>query len=110
MTEFTAYLRGNNFRPVEAQAAFHELEPGMVLGLEREPSNKYDPNAIMVIHPESMIHIGYVAKEVAIELAPLMDSDTPFRCTVESRFEKSVILLIEELQPEDTLSADEPAA
>jgi hypothetical protein len=106
MTQFTAYLRGNNFRPVEAKAAFNELLPGNVLSLEREASNAYDPNAIMVCGQDNMIHLGYVAKEVAIELAPLMDEGKSFVCTVESHLQNSVVLVIDELQA----AVDEPAA
>lgn len=98
MTEFTAYLRGNNFRPIEAKAAFAGLIEGDALILQREAGNQYDPNAIMVIQPESEIHLGYVAKEVAAELAPLMDDNREFRCTVEANMMKSVILKIEEVQ------------
>lgn len=98
MTEFTAYLRGNNFRPIEAQAAFAGLIEGDSLILRREPGNQYDFNAIMVLQPESEIHLGYVAKEVAAELAPMMDEGREFRCTVEANMMKSVILKIEEVQ------------
>lgn len=104
MTEFTAYLRGNNFRPIEAKSIFAGLIEGDSLMLQREPGNQYDPNAIMVIHPPTEIHLGYVAKEVATELAPMMDEDRQFRCTVEANMMKSVILRIEEVQvPEHTI-------
>ena len=98
MTEFTAYLRGNNFRPIEAKAIFNSLVEGTGLIIEREPGNQFDPNAIMVIEPESHVHIGYVAKEVAAELAPLMDEGRFFSCKVDSAMMKSVILFIWETQ------------
>lgn len=94
MTEFTAYLRGNNFRPIEAKVAYNELEDGDELILLREPGNQYDPNAIMVLQPDTEIHLGYVAKEVAIELASMMDEGQEFHCKVDSHMMKSVILVI----------------
>lgn len=96
MTQFTAYLRGVNFRPIEAKAIVNQFEGGESLVLVREPGNQFDPNAIQVLDPETQIHLGYVAKEVAQELAPLMDEGLMFTCTVESNMMKSVVLSIEE--------------
>jgi hypothetical protein len=44
--------------------------------LKREPDNDYDKNAIQVkqvFKNGGSIHIGYVPKELAAELAPLLD-------------------------------------
>jgi len=105
MTEFTAYLRGLSFRPIEAKNLVNNFQGNETLHLQREPGNQYDPNAIMVLDPETQIHIGYVAKEVAIELAPLMDEERNFRCTVEGLAPKTVILKIEEVQVAETALA-----
>ena len=94
MTEFTAYLRGVSFRPIEAKTIVNDLVAGSVLLLEREPGNQYDPNAVMVLEPESRTHLGYVAKEIAVELAPLMDEGNSFSCVVDSNMMKSTILFI----------------
>lgn len=67
-------LRGANFRDPEAKFAAMEQVEGSVVTLEREPDNSYDTNAIRVI-TEAGIFIGYVAKEVAVELAPLLDAE-----------------------------------
>jgi len=101
--QFEAVLRGADFRPIEAQARVSSLEEGDSLTLLREPGNRFDSNAIMVLDPDSEMHLGYVAKEVAAELAPLMDEGEEFVCSVGGKMSaKSVILSI--------LSSDEADA
>ena len=78
MTEFRCLLAGARFRPAEAQAVVLELEPDATLDLVREPENPYDPNAIQVHSDEHFI--GFVAKQVAEDLAPLMDAGESFTC------------------------------
>jgi hypothetical protein len=103
MTEFTAYLRGTSFRPITAKTIVAGFQGGEALLIEREPHNQFDPNAIMVLDPETREHLGYVAKEVAVELAPMMDEGRFFSCRVESAMMKSVVLEIHETQvPEYT--------
>lgn len=50
---------------------------GHVLGLEREPGNGRDKNAIKVIHSfgPDKLHIGYIPKDTAAKLSPLMDDN-----------------------------------
>ncbi len=90
---------GARFRP-PAKGLLDTLPSGTELQARREPGNQYDPNAIQVfvktshIEPSDAIrvqcenygksieeikavpewHLGYVPKERAAELAPLMDS------------------------------------
>lgn len=45
--------------------------------LVREPDNPHDPNAIKVT-TAGVIFLGYLAREIASELAPLMDEGTQF--------------------------------
>ena len=93
MSNYSAYLRGINFRPIEARQAAAALEVGAVLELTREPFNPHDPNAIMVSIDDT--HIGYVAKEIAVEIAPEMDSGMTAVCTVtDIMLPKSFILEI----------------
>lgn len=95
MTEFTAHLRGVNFRPIEAKAIVNGLVEGQMLLLEREPANQFDEFAIKVLDPETGTHLGYVAKEVAAELAPIMDANTHvFECLVDSNMMRQVTLRI----------------
>lgn len=98
MHEFTVYLRGVSFRPIEAKQIVNELEEGYALTLQREASNPHDENAIMVLDPDTQIHLGYVAKEAASELAPLMDEGLEFECKVEANAMRSVLLAITQLE------------
>lgn len=80
--EFETVLRGVNFRPLAAKEIVNQLIEGSGLKLEREPHNQYDGNAIKVLDPDTDEHLGYVAKEHAIEIAPLIDKGYDFECTV----------------------------
>lgn len=83
--QYEALLRGVNFRPIEAKVKVNELVEGQALLLEREPYNEFDSNAIKVIEPDSQIFLGYVAKEVAADLAPEMDSGKAFTCKTQMK-------------------------
>lgn len=43
----------------------------------REPDNQYDPNAVRV-SLFGMFHVGYLPRELAAQIAPLMDSGRTF--------------------------------
>ncbi|HUA10028.1 MAG TPA: helicase-related protein [Candidatus Acidoferrales bacterium] len=58
------------------------LRVGSELTLERQPENPYDPNAIAVRFGE--LPLGFVRKEIAKHLAPLMDAGARYRSRVES--------------------------
>ena len=81
--QFEAILRGVNFRPASAKEVVTNLEEGAKLTLERAAGNPHDENAIKVIEPESGEFIGYVAKEIAADLAPLLDDGVSFSCAVQ---------------------------
>jgi hypothetical protein len=81
--EFEALIRGANFRPIEAQGIIMNAEEGTLVELVREPNNQYDSNAIMTLI--DTVHVGYVAKEVAVELAPHMDDGVEFVATITAR-------------------------
>ena len=59
--------------------------------LEREPENKFDPNAIAVYVPvKSGTHklmLGYVPAEIAANLAPLLDEG----CKFDVRFQYKIV-------------------
>jgi len=59
-----------------AHAIVKRLRQGAPLLLARDPTDKYDPNAIMVIvaMPPTKRKIGYLPLGLAKELAPLMDA------------------------------------
>ena len=108
--KFEAVLRGVNFRPIEAKALVMKLEEGHALTLQRDGANQYDPNAIMVLDPESQIFIGFVAKEVAAEIAPLMDEGTEFWCVTGDRLSQNsfILLISDEGALDDMPEDDEP--
>ena len=55
--------------------------------MRREPRNHYDPNAIAVLTANGHAQAGYIPKEVAAKLAPMMDRGQPLAAVVcwESR-------------------------
>jgi HIRAN domain len=53
---------------------------GLRVYLEREPENTHDENAVKVMmdgEPYNGLHIGYVKKDIAAVLAPVLDSGIP---------------------------------
>jgi single-stranded-DNA-specific exonuclease len=52
------------------------------LVLERQPQNEFDPNAIAVRY--GALQLGFVRKQIAKHLAPLIDSGARYRARVES--------------------------
>ena len=97
MSHYTAYLRGMNFRPESARLVAKQLVGGETLSLQREPSNIFDINAVQVIDPVSGEFIGYVATEIAADLAAEMDAGVQFTCIVDFAMNGSIILAIAEI-------------
>lgn len=58
------------------------LEPGDVLMVDREKDNRYDSNAIALYKDYNML--GYIKKEVAAQLAPIIDSGKSVSVTVST--------------------------
>jgi hypothetical protein len=57
-----------------AQAVGSEdVEPGRPLELRRDPGNEHDPNAIAVHAAGGGEQVGWVPRELAAELAPMID-------------------------------------
>lgn len=81
--KFQAAVVGVNFRGADAKEVVKSLSVGDNLALAREPNNPYDANAIRVLYPEyDMTWIGYIEKEVAEEVAPLLDSSRACICKI----------------------------
>lgn len=57
-----------------------KLFSGAEVRLEREPLNRYDDNAIKVLHEGEWI--GYVDRDSAAEIAPHLDADTRYTAFV----------------------------
>jgi hypothetical protein len=66
-----ASIVGSSFHP-GSSAWLPRLKAGQQLRLAREPTNKYDPNAISVHVFQQCL--GYVPRGLAAELAPIMDA------------------------------------
>ena len=58
------------------------LREGYELALERQPDNPHDANAIAVRYGQ--LQIGFLRKEIAMHVAPRMDSGTRYRARIES--------------------------
>jgi len=62
--------------------------------LKREPTNKYDVNAVMVMHYDmedqdnQLKQIGYIGKDYAEILAPMMDSGVEFTACIRYENDK----------------------
>lgn len=57
------------------QATIARLMPGQGVTLQREPDNRYDPNAVAVVTLDGA-PAGYLPKVLAACLAPQMDAGT----------------------------------
>lgn len=83
-------LRGAFHRTHEAQHAVLSLPVGARVWLEREPTNRYDSNAVQVWNlppdgprDEAVSFLGYVPKEDAEDAhSYLLDGDNPYLCKV----------------------------
>lgn len=80
--KFQCALMGANFRPAECKEQLKSLSEGDELDVVRDVENKYDSNAVALYH--SGLHLGFVAKETAEELAPLLDEGYQFTATIHS--------------------------
>lgn len=78
---------GTYFRPIHNdQKKSSLLNKGCYVSLEREPTNPHDQNAIMV-KPHGFQHddwIGYIPKEVAKDLAPILDRGSQYYCVLDN--------------------------
>lgn len=88
---FLARLAGAQFRPKYAQETVKSLVPSDRVELEREPHNQYDKNAIQVVaHGE---HIGYIQRDLAALIAPMMDTGKEPHAKVIERISPLIVLI-----------------
>jgi single-stranded-DNA-specific exonuclease len=59
------------------QSLISKLKGNEPCRISPEPSNKYDPNAIAihVAYNGEVLHIGYLSKELAAQIAPYLDGE-----------------------------------
>lgn len=79
---WNASVNGANFRPKETKEIIRTLEVNDTLDLEREPDNLHDEHAIKVLYEGT--HIGYIERDVAAFVSPLMRDGQQFTCTIHS--------------------------
>lgn len=82
MTEFIATLAGAQFRPKETKDLIKMLSVGDELKLQRDPENQYDSNAIKIFDEDNN-WLGFVSKEEAADIAPLLDNGDEATCVVD---------------------------
>ena len=73
-------VAGTTHCPQIAQVYPH-LEKGMVLRMQRQPTNKHDKNAIAILYEK--IRIGYVPRALNLIISRLMDAGKAFFCRIE---------------------------
>lgn len=67
-------LAGANFRPAEAKEALRAATHGTVLGLEPDPDNEYDANAVKVLLDQHFV--GFLPQRSnAVVSKMLLDGD-----------------------------------
>lgn len=79
-------LAGTNFCSDDELERIAELEYAEELVLEPEPTNPYDPNAIIVKTSDN-IKIGYIPKDITFELRDPDDNLRKTRCVFTKRSE-----------------------
>jgi hypothetical protein len=73
-------------RSAERREACERLAEGDDVTLDREPDNPRDPNAILVISDDDC-ELGYVPREDAAVMAPLIDAGASVEATVQKLWE-----------------------
>lgn len=103
MPTYQATLVGASFRGGDVkQHIRQELAIGSLLELERDHHNQYDENAVRVIHEG--VFLGFVEKDVAAVIAPLLDHGA----AVE---EVRILSFLSEIKPHLEISiGDSPTA
>lgn len=90
--EILTNLTGVSFRPSEAKEVVKQLSIGDSLRLERDPNNKFDSNAVMVMAEvgaadQGDVHlefIGFIPAADNAEIAEHLDEGGEYTCTVVS--------------------------
>ncbi|HTV91131.1 MAG TPA: HIRAN domain-containing protein, partial [Verrucomicrobiae bacterium] len=79
-SQFHTKLVGVSFEGRQDTIAGLRVDTELVL--ERQPANEFDPNAIGVYY--GALQLGFVRKQIAKHLAPLIDGGARYRARVES--------------------------
>jgi hypothetical protein len=71
----------------ERRDACEQVDVGEAVTLEREPDNPHDANAILVFSSDDS-ELGYVPREYASEMAPLLDDGAEVRAQVKKLLDR----------------------
>ena len=82
------YLIAGACRSAERREACETLSVGDAVVLEREPDNRHDPNAILILS-ESGDELGYVPREYTSQMASLLDAGAEYEATVKKIWERN---------------------
>ena len=89
---------------VSRQSIIKKLAQCDTITIRREPTNRYDTNAIMVLTDKGQV--GYIGKDYASILAPMMDAGTQFKATIgetgEYKGNYYLNIIINEIGPKDS--------
>ena len=75
----TFYIAGAQFH--DLAKVIKDIKVGELLNLEPEPNNKYDPNAVKILHED--VFLGYVPKKFSAEVAGHLENEIYLECIVE---------------------------
>lgn len=86
------------------QEIIKQLKKSDIITIRREPTNRFDTNAIAVISEKGQV--GYIGKDYSSILAPMMDAGTKFEATIaeldEYKGTNYIHILINETGPKDS--------
>ena len=68
----------------EMKTVLGEIEDGNIFALIREPSNKYDPNAVRIEYPteDGSVMLGYVPAKFSSEIGAYIEIGRKLSCVV----------------------------
>lgn len=86
------------------QEIIKQLDKSDIITIRREPTNKFDTNAIAVWSEKGQV--GYIGKDYATILSPMMDAGTQFEAIIaeldEYKGTHYIHILINEIGPKDS--------
>ncbi len=83
----TDYWVAGACRSEERREACEKVVVGDTVDLEREPDNRHDENAILILSVEGDT-LGYVPRGEAAQMAPLLDTGAEYEATIKRIWER----------------------
>lgn len=81
MQKIRCRLVGTSFSDRPTQLKWLRENPKAPCYMSREPDNEHDPNAvrIMMVRPDGVACLGYVPRDIAAQIAPIIDKRLSIR-------------------------------